>query len=169
MSNDEERRSAFSLRALLEVAVVVVFAALIWSNTTLRRQQVRSAAAAKSARAFTVHDSLDALPVVELTGARGTFRPDRRAIVAIVDPRCESCRVLLTGIRPDSGVQVLSVAPLAETRAMAQAAGLTAVTHVLGTPLPARIESQLQIYPQLFVVENGQVVRTCASMKECAP
>ena len=115
-----------------------------------------------------MHDSIEPLPVVDLTGARSTFQFDRRTVVAIIDPRCDSCRKLLAQIRPDAGVQVLSVAPLAETRAMAQSSGLTAVTHALGEPLPKRNELQLSIYPQLFVVDGGQVVRTCASVDECA-
>jgi hypothetical protein len=147
--------------------VVVVFALLLWQNFALRRLQAHAAAAGRS-RAFAVHDSIEPLPIVDLNGARSTFQFDRRTVVAIVDPRCDSCRKLLAQIRPDTGVQVLSVAPLAETRAMAQSTGLTAVTHALGQPLPARNELQLSIYPQLFVVDGGQVVRTCASVNECA-
>ncbi|HKO57121.1 MAG TPA: hypothetical protein VJ276_14685 [Thermoanaerobaculia bacterium] len=147
--------------------MVVVFALLIWSNYTLRRQHARSVAAVKSARAFAVHDSIDALPVVDLTGARGTLPFNGRTIVAIVDPRCDSCRELLGGIRPDGGTQVLSVAPLTETIAMAKATRLTAVTHALAEPPGGRIDPRTQIYPQLFVVEHGRVVRTCASVSEC--
>jgi hypothetical protein len=160
-------RSGSVIRGVLELAVVVVFAFLIWNNYTLRRQQTRAAAAVKSARAFTVHDSIAALPIVELNGARGTLPLDRRTIVAIVDPRCDSCRALLARIRSDSGVQIVSVAPIAETRAMAQESGLNSVTHALATPETARIDPRLQIYPQLFVVEQGHVVRTCASIDEC--
>lgn len=145
-----------------------MFALLLWQNFALRRQLAHSAAAGRSARAFAVHDSIEPLPVIDLAGSRSTFQPGRRMVVAIVDPRCDSCRKLLAQIRPDSGVQVLSVAPLEETRAMAQNSGLTAVTHALGKPLPARNELQLSIYPQLFVVDGGHVVRTCASINECA-
>jgi hypothetical protein len=155
------------MRGLLESAVVVVFVLLVWSNLSLRRQHGHAAAAVRSARAFTVHDSISALPVVELSGAAGTLPLGGRTIVAIVDPRCESCRELLARIRPDSGVQVLSVAPLAETQTMARDTGLAAVTHMLGNPQPP--DPRLQIYPQLFVVDQGHVVRTCASIVECAP
>jgi hypothetical protein len=150
------------LRRTLEAAVVVVFALLIWNNFALRRQTAHAAAAFKSARAFAVHDSFGALPVTELTGARATLPIDGRIIVAIVDPQCDSCRALLADIRPDSGIQVLSVAPLPETTAMARNKRLTAITHVIETRDP-----KLQIYPQLFVVEGGKVVRTCATVAEC--
>jgi hypothetical protein len=167
VSVEVKPRSAVVVRGALELAVVVVFAFLIWNNYTLRRQQTRAAAAVKSARAFTVHDSIAALPIVEWNGARGTLLLNGRTIVAVVDPRCDSCRTLLAGIRPDSGVQIVSVAPLAETRAMAQETGLGSVTHALATPENARLDPRLQIYPQLFVVEQGHVVRTCASIEEC--
>lgn len=101
--------------------------------------------------------------MTDLAGAAQTLPLNARTIVVVVDPRCDSCRVLLTTIRPDSGAQVLSVAPLPETRTMAQTAGLNAVTRVLQSAADRRF----QIYPQLFVVEKNQVVRTCASMAEC--
>jgi hypothetical protein len=155
------------LRPPLEAAVVVVFALLIWSNFTLRRQHAHAAVAARGGRAFAVHDTLEPLPVIELSGARGTLRFDRRTLVAIVDPRCESCQQLIATMHADAGTEVLSVAPMEETKSMAQRAGLTPITHILGQPLPQRIATQLQIYPQLFVVEGNHVVRTCATMAEC--
>lgn len=168
MTVEARPRSASVLRGVLELAVVVVFAFLIWNNYTLRRQHSRAVAAVKSARAFIVHDSISALPIVELNGAPATLPLERRTIVAIVDPRCDSCRALLARIHPNSGVQVVSVAPMAETRAMAQESGLGSVTHALATPENARADPRLQIYPQLFVVDQGHVVRTCASIDECA-
>jgi hypothetical protein len=150
------------LRPVLELAVVAVFALLVWNNYSLRRQHA-AAAAVRSARAFLVHDSVAPVSVTDLAGAPQMLPLNGRTIVAVVDPRCDSCRELLSTIRPDSGAQVLSVAPLAETRTMAQTAGLNAVTHVLQSAADRRF----QIYPQLFVVERNQVVRTCASMTEC--
>jgi hypothetical protein len=163
----EPRTRALTIRGVLEAAVVVVFALLIWNSFTLRRQWSHAAAAAKSARAFAVHDSIDNVPIVRLTGTQDTLHFGGRTIVAIVDPRCESCRELLRGIHGDSGVQVLSVAPLPETNAMARTTGLTAVTYKLKDPAAGTADLRLQIYPQLFVVERGRVVRTCASITEC--
>jgi len=169
VTGDNEPRNSFPARAVLESAVVVVFLLLIWQNYSLRRRSALSAAAVKNVRAFGVHDSIDELPVLDLAGGRTTLRFDGRTIVAIVDPGCDSCRQLLAEIHADSGVQVLSVATVAQTRTIAEAGGLTAVTHVLSEPVPARIEPQLHVYPQLFVVENHRVVRTCVSLAECAP
>jgi len=148
--------------------VVVIFALLVWNNYTLRRERAGVAAAAKSARALAVNDHVGSLPIIELTGTRSTLQLDRRTIVAVVDPRCGSCQHLLNGIRAGSGVRVLSMAPLAETIAMAQGNGLSDVTYVLQNSDAARIDPRLQIYPQLFVVERGRVVRTCVSIAECA-
>jgi hypothetical protein len=164
----EERPRKFSFRFVLEAAVVVVFLLLIWNNYTLRRQQVRAAAASKSAHGFVPKDVVGSIPTVALDGTRGTLDlRQARSIVAIVDPRCESCKDIIATLRPQPGLQVLSVAPLDETRAMATRSGLTAVTRVLGEPLPGSTGAQYHVYPQVFVVDRGFVVRTCASVAEC--
>ena len=64
------RRPLPLLRALLEVAVVVVFVLLVWNNFTLRRQQSRAAAAAKSVRGFAVREQIGAIPAVTLDGRK---------------------------------------------------------------------------------------------------
>jgi hypothetical protein len=164
-----ERPRTRGLRMVLEAAVVVVFVLLIWNNYTLRRQQARSAAgAAAPARGFVPKDVIETIPTVALDGTRGTLdlRPSR-SVVAVVDPRCESCKELIATLRPQPDLHVLSVAPPAETRAMAEQAGLTAVTRTLGEPLPAKAAAQLRNYPQVFVVDRGKVVRTCATVAEC--
>ena len=163
----EQRRTLPLLRALLEVAVVVVFAFLIWNNFTLRRQQTRAAAAVKSSRGFTVRDQLGALPVVTLDGKkRDLDLRTSRGVVAIVNPTCDSCRELVASTRGMPGVHVLSVASLEETRAQAKTLGPN--TLVLAQRMGGELGSRLMIYPQLFVIDRGEVVRTCARIQECA-
>ena len=165
----EERPRALSLRILLEAAVVVVFLLLIWNNYTLRRQQSGAAATRPAThRGFVPRDMLAQVPVTGLDGTRGTLDlQHRRGVVAIVDPRCDSCRELIATMRGASGVSVISLAPAEPTRAMAQEAGLLASTHLLAGPLPEAVEAQMHIYPQLFVVDRGRVMRTCATLAEC--
>ena len=163
----EQPRSR-NLRMVLEVAVVAVFLLLIWNNYTLRRDQARLIAATPPVRGFVPKDVLPAIPTLALDGTRGTLDLGQtRATVAIVDPRCESCKELIATLSPRPDLQVLSVAPLPETRAMATQSGLTAVTRLLGEPLPGSVGSQLRVYPQIFVVDRGRVVRTCATAAEC--
>lgn len=155
------------LRVVLEAAVVVVFVLLIWNNYTLRRQP-RIAASPGPSRGFVPKDFLESIPTIAMDGTRGTLDlRGSRAVVAVVDPRCDSCRELVASFRPEPNLHVLSVAPLEETRNMVAKAGLSPVTRALGEPLPARIETQLRVYPQLFVVDRGKVVRTCATISEC--
>lgn len=157
------------LRMFLEVAVVVVFALLIWNNYTLRRQQLHAATAATaSVRGFVPKDVIETLPIIALDGKHGTLDlRQSRSVIAVVDPRCESCKALIEKLRPQPGLHVLSVAPLAETRTMAEQSGLAEVTRIVGEPLPARIGVQFHVYPQVFVVDRGMVVRTCATVSEC--
>jgi len=156
------------LRMLLELAVVAVFLFLVWNNYTLRRQHASVAAAPPGARGFVPKDFLESIPTVGLDGARGTLDlRGSRSVVAIVDPRCESCREVIATLRPQPDLHVLSIAPPAETRAMAAETGLTTVTRNIGEPLPPNVGAQLHVYPQLFVVDRGMVVRTCATIAEC--
>ncbi|HEX6642697.1 MAG TPA: hypothetical protein VF215_16380, partial [Thermoanaerobaculia bacterium] len=121
-----------------------------------------------SQHGFVPRDALRTIPIVDVNGHAGTLDLQRgRTIVAIVDPRCESCRAIVNSMRGASGIRILSMAPLAETREMAQKTGLTPAIAMLGKPVPMRLESQLQIYPQLFIVDGGKVVRSCASLEEC--
>jgi hypothetical protein len=164
-----DRPRARVLRPLLEGAVVVVFMLLVWSNFTLRRQARAAAIPTVSQHGFVPRDALRTIPIVDVNGKPGTLDLQRgRTIVAIVDPRCESCRALVDSMRGSaSGIRILSMAPLAETREMAQKTGLTPAIAMLGQPIPRRLESQLQIYPQLFIVDSGKVVRSCATLEEC--
>jgi hypothetical protein len=156
------------LRLLLEGAVVVVFLFLIWNNASLRRQVHAAAVPTVAQHGFVPRDFVASIPIVDLNGKAGTLDlKSGRTIVAIVDPRCESCRELVASMRGATGIRVISLAPADESREMADASGLTAWTATLGKPLPRRFESQLQIYPQLFVVDRGNVVRSCAALAEC--
>lgn len=165
----ETRPRADALRTVLEAAVVVLFVLLIWNNFALRRQARAAAVPSIRQHAFVARDAVAYVPTIDLAGKPGGLDlRSGRTIVAIVDPRCESCRELIATLRGATGLRVLSVAPVAETRKMADEAGLAASTSVLGTPLPKPIEAQLQIYPQLFIVDHGKVVRTCMTFAECA-
>jgi hypothetical protein len=155
------------LRLLLEVAVAVVFLLLIWHNYTLRRQLARAAAASRTARGFVPNDTLASVPTLDRNGNPGSLDLENtRTTLAIVDPRCDSCRELLRQL-PPSGVQIVSVAPVAETAALAKEVKAEAITHALGRPLPSALEAKFHINPQVFVVDRGRVVRTCVNFAEC--
>jgi hypothetical protein len=162
----EQRRPLPLLRTLLEVAVVVVFALLIWNNFTLRRGQARSAAAAKSARGFAVREQIGAIPAMTLDGRRSDLDlRNARGIVAIVNPDCESCRELVASAGNAPDVHVLAVTPAADAHALAKSLGPQ--TRILPGPLGGLLGSRLQIYPQVLVIDHGWIVRTCATIQEC--
>lgn len=164
----ETRPPTNVLRGFLEAAVVVVFLLLVWNNYTLRRKMQAVARPSVREHAFVARDSIESIPTIDLAGKPGTLDlRSGRNLIAIVDPRCDSCRELVTTLHVVPGLRVLSQAPADETRAMAEKAGLTAVTSALGQPLPKPLEAQLRIYPQLFIVDRGKVVRTCATFAEC--
>ena len=131
--------------------------------------RLAAAAAKKSAHGFVVREQVGAIPATTLDGTRRDLdlrndacgRRDRESDAAT--PAARSSR----SVRGAPDVRVLSVASLAETQAMAKDLGLGATTSVVAQPLPKGLESRLQIYPQLFVMDRGEVVRTCARIEEC--
>jgi hypothetical protein len=162
----EQRRPLPFLRTLLEVAVVVVFALLIWNNFSLRRQASHAAAAAKTTRGFAVTEKIGAIPATTLDGRPSDLDlRNTRGIVAIVNPTCESCRELVASTRGMPDVHVLSVASIEETRALAKDLGPNA--RVVTRSVGGALGTQLKIYPQLVVIDHGEVVRTCAKIAEC--
>jgi len=152
------------LRPILEGAVLAVFVLLIWNNFSLRRQQAVMARAAVQLRGFVPKDRIGDVSMVDLSGAPARLRLGQgRHVVTVVDPRCDSCRELVATLRPSPDLVVVSVAPPDLTRTMAAQSGLAAVTHTLRQPTA----SPWRIYPQVFVVDGGTVVRTCLTIAEC--
>jgi len=151
-------------RTLLEAAVVIVFVLLVWNNYSLRRREARVAAATRTERGFVAREQVGIIPATSLDGTRRDLDlRATRAVVAIVDPRCDSCRELLTSVKDMPDVRVLSVAPAADSRE----GGMPASTHVVAQPLPGALASRFAVFPQLFVIDRGEIVRTCARVAEC--
>lgn len=149
------------MRRILEGALLVVFVLLVWNNLALRRR-VTAAAVPASRHGFGVKDVIRTVPVKDLDGrARVLDLQQGRAVVAIIDPSCASCRDLVATISALPAVQVLSLASAEPTRPLA--AKIRGTTSLLDDDAPA----QFHLYPQLFVVEKGMVVRTCANVNEC--
>ena len=151
-------------RTLLEAAVVIVFVLLVWNNATLRRREARAAAATRGEHGFVARERVGVIPATALDGTRRDLDlRETRAVVAIVDPRCDSCREILTSVEDMPDVRVLSVAPPADSRA----GGMPPRTYVVAQPLPAGLASRFAVFPQLFVIDRGEIVRTCARVAEC--
>jgi hypothetical protein len=150
------------LRPILEGAVVVVFMLLIWNNYSLRQQQKMMAKAMGQGRAFIPKDAIGEVNTTDLSGRPARLHLGQgRHVVAVVDPRCDSCRELVASLRPSPDLLVVSTAPPEVMRPMAMRAGLPA--HSLRQP----IARPWLTYPQLFVVDGGKVVRTCLTVAEC--
>ena len=81
-----------------------------------------------------------------------------------MNPGCESCRELIASAREVSGVHVLSAASLEESRALAKDLGPNA--RVI-TPFGGALGARLQVYPQVFVIDRGEIVRVCRDIREC--
>ena len=156
------------VRPVLEALVAVVFLLLVWNNFTLRRQHAVAAAASRSARAFAPKDALAAVPVVDVTGKRRSLDLTKsRTTVVIVDPRCDSCREIIAELHSSRNAVVLSIAPLEPTAAMANQTKTAAPTYTVGA-MPSEQAARFRTNPQILLVDQGRVVRTCAALRECA-
>lgn len=139
---------------------------MIWQNYKLR--QMVAAVPHPAPSAVTVRDRMMALPVMNLDNKsvalefRGT-----RTMVAVVSPNCGSCEALLGQLPREPSTRVLSIGPLAATKAMAERYDIARQTFILTPSSPKELDRALRAYPQLFVVDRGQVVRTCATVAEC--
>jgi hypothetical protein len=146
------------LRRILEGALVIMFALLVWNNASLRRRVSVAAAAPVSRHGFGVKDVIRTVPVKDLDGhARVLDLQTGRTVVAVVDPSCASCRDLVATMGALPSVQVLSLASAEATRPLA--AKVRGTTSLLGDDA----RKEFHLYPQLFVVDHGLVVRTCAN------
>lgn len=165
---EDKRLRRDVVRRILEGAVVVVFALLVWNNYTLRRHSLAAAANVTRQRAFVPKDFMKTLPTIDLQGVHGSWDfQTGRFVVAIIDPRCPSCESMIQTLRGQSDIRILSLAPLKETLELVESPGLAGATRMLGSPVPMALDPQLHMYPQLLIVDHGMVVRTCASIAEC--
>ena len=107
-------------------------------------------------------DVIRTVPAKDLDGhAHVVDLQHGRNVVAIVDPSCASCRELVATMDVLPAVQVFSVASAEASRPLA--AKIHGTTSIVGNDAPA----QFHLYPQLFIVDDGLVVRTCAKVSEC--
>lgn len=146
---------------LLELALAAALLLVLWQNAQLRRKNtlaMRSAAPRVHAG-----DALAALQVVDLAGRAQTLRfEEQRVVVAVVDPGCASCAAVIRELRSVPTARIISVADLAGTEPLLRG---TANAYVSDLRDPVR--SRFGKVPQVFVVERGQVTRTCATAREC--
>lgn len=91
-------------------------------------------------------------------------------LLVIVEPGCDKCARVMSGLRPNEPATVLSLAPVDATRPAAQANDIVPITYsVTQQSLPPSVTNKLGVYPQIVWLENGVVTRTCADVERCIP
>lgn len=158
------------LLALLAVNVVVSFR----QQRRIRdlTHEVRLAREQSAPRRFDKGDQIDSLEVTDTAGAPRVLRarPQNQQLVVVVNPSCASCLVLAAELRdtpPKMPFWVLSVGDPASTTRFATEQRLSGVYA-----LPPRANPSLRLRfratPQVFVLTNGIVRRTCERVTGCA-
>lgn len=146
---------------VLEIALAAALLFLVWQNAQLRRKA--TLAMRSAATRFHAGDSLPGLQVIDLAGKPQTLRFQKgRVVVALVDPGCGSCAAVIRDLRPVATARIISVVDLAATGPLLRGTPNAYVSD-RGDPL----RRQFGKVPQIFVVEQGTVMRTCASAREC--
>ncbi|HEX9986269.1 MAG TPA: hypothetical protein VGF69_23620 [Thermoanaerobaculia bacterium] len=170
----QDRRSVRFATHALEIGFAILFVVLAWNNFTLRRQL--AAAAVTPARSgadanFVAGDRLGRLDVLDLTGRKASLDLSTgRTLVAVVNPTCKSCVQTVAELSAArlKNARVLSVASPAETSPLVTRANLAAFTSVVPPNLNGDTGRKLVHFPQVLVVDQGTVVRTCKTVAECS-
>lgn len=157
----------------LQIAFVLVFCFLLYSNLALRRQlKALESPRSNPSRPFTVSEMIPAIRVQDRDG-RALVLDGKRAsnrLLVLVHPRCKYCDAVLSDIaaHPRSDVDVLSLVPQAAAPQLRSrvpaAATLYFVDRVETSPLRFRA-----IVPQLLRIDGtGRVAQVCSSYRQCA-
>jgi hypothetical protein len=169
MRNEMARRALITL----QVAFVLVFCFLVYSNVTLRRRlDLAEGGSHTRPRPFAVSEAIPPVKVQDRDGRAMTFdaRKAGNRLLVLVHPNCHYCEAVLKEIaaHPAADVDVVSLA----SRAMSSKVTL----HV---PAPASLyfveraeTSALRpraVVPQLLRIDrSGRVARVCSSYQDCA-
>ena len=157
----------------LEVAVVIAIGGLIWSNYTLRARGARAQSARPATlQAFAVGERFDRIPVVRADGSAQTLDLTAgRTLVAVLNPSCGSCQTSLAQLGAISPLPSIVFAAKDSPPGLPEAAakaGLRDRVYTVATAASPQFRERFVVNPQIFVVDRGKVVRTCASVAECS-
>lgn len=146
---------------VLEIALAAAVLFLLWQNAQLRRKAMLAGRSA--APRFHAGDPLPELQVIDLTGKPRTLRfQDGRVVVALVDPACGTCADAIRVLRSVPTARIISVVDLPRTEPLLRG---TPNAYVSDPREPLR--RHFGKVPQILVVEQEKVMRTCATAREC--
>ena len=163
--------------ALVRVAFLVVFAGLVYSNFSLRRQleaALNTSTAGRSAGMFAAGDTVPRFVARDRSDRAATLggASGRDRLLVLVHPKCKYCMQLVKGIaaRPASNLTVVSIVPKhlsAEvTKAIPGSVPLYFIDQIQKSPLAPHAHGVPQI---LRVSPDGRVTEVCRSIESCRP
>ncbi|MDQ3281202.1 MAG: hypothetical protein M3Q69_07295 [Acidobacteriota bacterium] len=173
----QERTSSRYARIGLQAAFLAVFAALIYSNFALRRENAQLRAIARDNRtkqAMKVGERFPAFLARDSAGKSVTLpqqlRRDLRFV--IVDPGCPRCEVVLSRMREKqpSDVVVVSLRPRALSSKIVAAVANAAPLYFVDRMAPQVLQSRLDVVPRVVsVAADGTIRQVCHDIDECKP
>jgi hypothetical protein len=152
---------------VLEIAVLAAVGVLAWSNYTLRTRPQHSH---PTEVPFYVGDRLGHVPVVNAHGVpRDLDFSSGRTLVAILNPSCSTCVTALTEISRNRGVPAVILGSQRSQGLPALTARfqLADRTFTIAGSINPKLRDRFVVNPQLFIVDEGKVVRICHSVAEC--
>jgi uncharacterized membrane protein len=156
-----------ALPRVLEVVALIVFVLVVRDNFRLRKMAASAALAATRANGTRLFQAGDTITEVQAFDVAGTPRQvsfrEGRSLVAVVDPTCDSCKRVISGLPADGSAVVLS---MAAPEAFRQGDG-KAIRGRIYSIDPMKRDPRLATNPQVLLVDNGRVVRTCAEPAGC--
>ena len=148
----------------IEIALLVAFVLLLLSHRELRRQL--KVAATHSANRVSAGDHLASLSVTDLSGRNIALDlRSGRFVVVVINPTCQSCSESIQEIQNVGNSYILSVSGGLDAARLLRGLKSASRTYVANPRDPHR--KILSTVPQVFVVENGEVVKTCRRVNDC--
>ena len=162
------RRPATILIVLGQIAVLVIFFLLIRKNLQLQRLVKARVELARSGTRFYAGDRLQSLSLRDMTDRNVVLDVQQgQTLLVVIHPGCGSCSAAIDEVSSVEGASVVSLAPLAETRRMAQTKGLRSAYVARQESMPPAVARKLTHYPQIVVIEQGTIIRTCNTVAHC--
>jgi hypothetical protein len=165
---------------IVEVAVVVAFGILIWSNLAMRRENVALRHAVDQLRLMgssTIFHPGERFDYAGLIAPNGLVMkpgqaPRGNQLVLIVDPACGACDEAADEIRKRRSSMnvppvIVSTGTAVDTAVFTKRHDLPGLVFRAPDALAPQVRTKFAKTPQVFLVTHGSVTTVCGSVEEC--
>ncbi len=162
-----QKQGAWTIAGYVAQALLIgLVAFMLWAHTGMKRRVI--AAERMVGGHFAAGDALAELVVLDTAYRQSTLSfQSSRVQVVLVNPSCDSCAAVARTLGGHPQTLVLTMAPPQAAKEFVERYRVANPTYAIARPLPRGVGARMGAAPQIFVIDHGRVVRTCASLTEC--